>query len=709
MRVHKDPVAIGSHAVAIPDAIQSRLGGKVLAQDCSSGRWARRRRGRGHGRRRRLRWRLRWSALSREQRRWRAGRRRRRCGRRWRGRWLRGCAAFADAADRLGIRKVPSVHGAKTGIVFKVATVVGGCPDVAIAALVDEMGLCWIGHDKGVVTRYRGWVRSAGRRLAGYRRRRERRRRHWIWRAGRRRWCGRRWRWRRLYVRATFARAADDIWVDKGPPVESTAAGIIGEEGVAVVMKADVVFASCNLDKPVGALARVRLNRVVARCRRRRGHVGWIVLSWQQRWRTRGRGRRRRPNRSHARTGDAGGVATLHRVVVALVFNVSGIGRVPWHKLPLGGGLFVEADTRRVLVGAHGIVADRRHAAVHPRRVVAVGLRNDEALEQGHGPVALGGWHSGVHFGGVRVHVNVRGKTWIGIREWIGSGRLVDDRRDDPPDALCAGAVDAVKVDGAGCRHDRPCSCAAILGRVGGARVPILVTVVVHDHGVGLLTRVPLWGALWIRIVGRALPRAAQVDGIRDCLRVVMGSEARVLLAQHGVQHVARAGLVECKRVDREVAGRVWFSAIFCRRVAAVAKVRHKVLVGPRIEAVIGKAVHAAGMCIVIGLPTPALAIGNATGKVVELKDVAGQVAAHVPTRVERVRPWRGGTIVAGLARLRHSPHALAKIARLGTHVGVVPDLVAAVRLDGVLLGIAATRLDVGHVLVRCHLDRVPR
>ena len=96
-----------------------------------------------------------------------------------------------------------------------------------------------------------------------------------------------------MYVCATFAHAADDIWVDKGPPVASAATGIIGEKRVAVVMEANIVLASCDLDKPIRRLASVLLNRIVARRRRRRGNVGRIVLPREQRrWsRWRGRGR----------------------------------------------------------------------------------------------------------------------------------------------------------------------------------------------------------------------------------------------------------------------------------------------------------------------------------------------------------------------------------------------------------------------------------
>ena len=280
----------------------------------------------------------------------------------------------------------------------------------------------------------------------------------------------------------------------------------------------------------------------------------------------------------------------------------------------------------------------------------------------------------------------------------------MNGRRDDPSDALGPGVVGALKLDG--CVHGRVNldALAAVSGRV--ARAPRPVVLVVDGHAQD-------WRTVGRRVAVCALPRAAQV-GRGGRLRIVGTVQVCGLLTQHRVQQVARAVLVERKRIDGERASRVRVAVIGrVIRVASVANVRHVARLRPGGVGRVGKPVHAVGVCIVIRLAAPALAVRRIAGKVVELKHVARQVAAHVPARVEGVRPRRGvaarGADIDDPSGIWHPPHALAGHSGGGAQIGVVPDLVGACRINGLLLGVHAARLDVTDASNRRHAKRVPR
>ena len=228
------------------------------------------------------------------------------------------------------------------------------------------------------------------------------------------------------------------------------------------------------------------------------------------------------------------------------------------------------------------------------------------------------------------------------------------------------------------------------------------------------------------RVAVCTFPRATQVGRGRR-LRIVGGVQVCGLLAQHRVQQVARAVLVERKRVDGERAGlrKVWVPVIFGIQVASVANVRHVARLRPGGTARVGKPVNVwvftSVQVVVVALAAPALAVRLRDaifwGKVVDFKHVAGQVAAHVPARVEGVCPRRGITArctnVGNSSVVRHPPHALpdtvSSYRDIWPQVGVVPDGGGACGTNGVLLGVGAARLDLADASNRRHTKRVPR
>jgi len=113
-------------------------------------------------------------------------------------------------------------------------------------------------------------------------------------------------------------------------------------------------------------------------------------------------------------------------------------------------------------------------------------LCDDDALEQRHGPVAVGSRHASDDVAGIIMTVNVRWHARIRVDDRVEGGRGVQRVWHDPAHALGPGVVDAVKLDGSANRRVNLGSLAAFLGRVARARRPVVL--VMHDHGQGWVT-----------------------------------------------------------------------------------------------------------------------------------------------------------------------------------------------------------------------------